>query len=228
MFQTREFLLLVVGSSIILELVVLELVAVLAAHDDTEVILELLLLEVLLGEVLDVTLAGVLVGKDNGKLGLLAGDGDGAGRGGARSIDLDFVVEELLETSNVDNLILDGDGAVDDNLLGSRLLRGHFYLFILRGERNEGRRLGTQDRGTEESGRIGRKRKGETQRQQPNQSPTIRRIFLRTQLFFRYATAHTLVYNRDREGEKGRWLAKGRELGLSKVLLSKKVGIFVD
>jgi hypothetical protein len=92
-----------------------------------KVITELLLLEVLLGEVLEVPLGeGSFCG--DLKLGLVAGDGDGFTKNTSLAVYLDAVVEELLEGSRVEHVVIDRGGAVDRELQDLLLsfLRGGF------------------------------------------------------------------------------------------------------
>ena len=77
---------------------VAELVGGLVGRDDVEVVTELLLLEVLLGEVLEVALGERGLGNDVEAV-LVAGDDDGVTEDTGLAVDLDAVVEELLERS---------------------------------------------------------------------------------------------------------------------------------
>jgi len=94
---------------------VAELVGGLVGGDHVEVIAELLLLQVLLGEVLEVSLGEGGFSSDE-KLGAVAGDGYCLAEHAGLAVDLDAVVKELLEGSGVKNLVIDGGGAVDGEL----------------------------------------------------------------------------------------------------------------
>ena len=103
-----------------IELEIAELVRVLVGSDDAEVITELLLLHVLLGKVLEVTLAEVDLGLDDDTV-LVLRDADGVGEVASLAINLDLLLEEIREIVEHDNIIGDGELAVDD-ILGDRLL----------------------------------------------------------------------------------------------------------
>ena len=106
------------------DLVVLKLVGVLRLGNNTKVITQLLLLEVSLGEVLQLTLGEAKVlGTGNSDLGAVTGDDNSAlGEVAGLSIsNLDTLVEVLLERSNVKNLIVDRCSAVNDELDGALL-----------------------------------------------------------------------------------------------------------
>ena len=107
-----------------------ELVSVLVGGNNAEVIAELLLLEVTLGEVLELTLGEAKVGGGgNGELGLLAGDDNVVGgEGTGLAVDLDAIVKVLLEGGNVEDLILNGSRAVKDELDGLLLAGLALYL----------------------------------------------------------------------------------------------------
>lgn len=80
-----------------------------------------MLLEELLGKVLEVTLGELLVGGD-GDLGVITtDDGDLIGQTTSAALDLDAIVEELLESRGIENLVTGGAGAVDDELVGDLL-----------------------------------------------------------------------------------------------------------
>ena len=105
-------------------MVVLELVRVLGLGNNTQVVTQLLLLEVSLGEVLQLTLGETKVlGTSNSDLGAVTGDNNSAlGEVAGLSIsNLDTLVEVLLERSNVKNLIVNRCSTVDDELDGALL-----------------------------------------------------------------------------------------------------------
>ena len=96
---------------------VTELVGALVRGNDTEPVAELVLLEELLGKVLEVTLGELLVGGD-GDLGIITTDnGHLIGETTGAALDLDAIVEELLESRGIENLVTSGAGAVDDELV---------------------------------------------------------------------------------------------------------------
>lgn len=49
----------------------------------------------------------------------LLADGDGVAQVSGAAVDLDSVVEELLESREIEDLVVDGRGAVDDELRGN-------------------------------------------------------------------------------------------------------------
>jgi hypothetical protein len=104
------------------DLEVAELVGVLRRGDDVKEITELLLLQVLLGEVLEVSLRERKLGGD-ADLGLVAGDGNLLTEVAGLAVDLDSIVEELLEGSNIEYLVLNRGGTIDGEL-GNGLLAG--------------------------------------------------------------------------------------------------------
>merc|ERR1712063_160325 len=98
-----------------------ELVNALGGGNDAEPVTELLLLEELLGEVLEVATGELLVRNDlDLSLALLA-DLDGVAKVTSAALNLDAVVKELLESLDVEDLVVDGLRAVDDELLGDLL-----------------------------------------------------------------------------------------------------------
>jgi len=107
-----------------------ELVSVLVGGNNAQVIAELLLLEVTLGEVLELTLGEAKVGgRGDGELVLLAGDDDVVGsEGTGLTVDLDAIVKVLLEGGNIEDLILNGSRAVKDELDGLLLAGLALYL----------------------------------------------------------------------------------------------------
>ena len=130
-----------------------ELVDTLGGRDDTEPVTELLLLEELLGaanssalhprppslhvhnlQVLQVAAGELLVSNDLDLSVTLLGDLDDIAEVTGAALDLDAVVKELLERLDVEDLVVDGLRAVDDELLGDllALLRagGGFLLYV--------------------------------------------------------------------------------------------------
>jgi len=102
-----------VSSLVVVDLEETELVGVLAVGEHAEELTEVLLLEVLLGEVLKVALGESDLGlNDEGVLVL--GDGDGLAEVAGLALNLDLVVHEALEVGENENVVLDGLGAVDD------------------------------------------------------------------------------------------------------------------
>lgn len=94
-----------------------ELVDTLGGGNNTEPVTELLLLEELLGKVLEVTTRKLLVGNDLDLYLALLADLDVITEVTGAALDLDAVVEELLESLDVEDLVVDGLRAVDDELL---------------------------------------------------------------------------------------------------------------
>ncbi|GMT25226.1 hypothetical protein PFISCL1PPCAC_16523, partial [Pristionchus fissidentatus] len=114
---TRHLVLVVRALILILvDVEVSELISVLGRSHHTEPVTEGVALEVLLGEVLEVSLGeGDLRGEDNAglvDLNLDAADGELTGL----SSDLDLLAEEVLEVLDVENLVLDGALALDVEL----------------------------------------------------------------------------------------------------------------
>lgn len=99
----------------------LELVDALGGGDDAEPVTELLLLEELLGQVLEVAARELVVGNDlNLALALLLDNNVVAEVVGA-ALDLDALLEELLKGGDVENLVGGGLGGVDDVLQAALL-----------------------------------------------------------------------------------------------------------
>jgi hypothetical protein len=92
---------------------------------------QLLLLQVLLGQVLEVSLGERELGVHD-DLGLISGDGDLGAELTGLAVHLDSVVEELLERSGVQNLILHRGGKIDGEL-SDVLLAGLLYGGFLEG-----------------------------------------------------------------------------------------------
>jgi hypothetical protein len=118
---------------------VLELEGLLVSGNDTEPVTELVLLQETLGEVLEVTLGERNVGSD-GDLGIsTTGNLDGFTKVVGTALDLDAIVKVLLESSGIEDLVVGGTRAVNDELLvllgGSRLGGGHHYRY--RGEKRK-------------------------------------------------------------------------------------------
>ena len=107
------------------DLVVLELVRVLRARDDPQVIPQLLLLQVPLGQVLELALGQPeLRGGGHRELRPVPGDGNAARREVSRlALDLDPLREVLLEGRDVKDLVVHRGLAVDHEL-DRGLLRG--------------------------------------------------------------------------------------------------------
>lgn len=113
--KARLFLILILV--LVGDVEVTELIGTLVRGNDTEPVTELVLLEELLGKVLEVTLGELLVGGD-GDLGVITtDDGDLVGQTTSAALDLDAIVEELLESRGIENLVTGGAGAVDDELV---------------------------------------------------------------------------------------------------------------
>jgi len=104
-------------------LVVFQLIAVLGCSNDSEVITQLLLLQVTLGKVLQLTLRETKVlWAGHGDLCAVPGDDNIAlGEVSSLSLNLDALVEVLLEGGNVKDLVVNWGGAVNDELDGGLL-----------------------------------------------------------------------------------------------------------
>lgn len=114
-----------------------ELVHALGGRDNAEPVTELLLLEELLGtakhqhctdtifgkysQVLQVAAGELLVGNDLDLAVTLLGDLDVLAEVTGAALNLDAVVKELLESLEIEDLVVDGLRAVDDELLGDLL-----------------------------------------------------------------------------------------------------------
>ena len=117
--MTRTRLLVIILLLVLHDVEEAELVDTLAGADDAQPVTELLLLEELLGQILEVA-AGELDVRDD--LDLVAadlGDGDGLAEVASAALDLDAVVQELLEGADVEDLVGDWLGAVDGVLWNS-------------------------------------------------------------------------------------------------------------
>ena len=101
----------------------LEFVDVLVGGDDSQVLTELLFLEVLLGQILEVSLGeGNLALNDSGVLVLA--NGDGLTKVGFLAFNLDVVNEPLDEVSKNEYVVLNGVSALDDVSVGWLLCLG--------------------------------------------------------------------------------------------------------
>ena len=95
-----------------------ELVDTLAGADDAEPVTELLLLQELLGQVLEVAAAELLVGDDFDLAVLEVGHRDGLAEVAGAAVDLDARLQEGGECRRVEDLVVGRLGGVDDVLLG--------------------------------------------------------------------------------------------------------------
>jgi len=105
----------------------LEAVLALGGADDAQPVTELLLLEELLGQVLEVATAEVLVSNDLDSAIAEVGDGDVLAEVAGAAVDLDALLQEGREGRGVEDAVLGRLGSVDDELLGrtlAALLRG--------------------------------------------------------------------------------------------------------
>ena len=101
----------------------LEFVDVLVGGDDSQVLTELLFLEVLLGQILEVSLGeGNLALNDSGVFVLA--NGDNLAKVGLLTLNLDVVDEPLDEVSENENVVLNGVSALDDESVGWLLCLG--------------------------------------------------------------------------------------------------------
>ena len=101
----------------------LEFVDVLVGGDDSQVLTELLFLEVLLGQILEVSLGeGNLALNDSGVLVLA--NGDNLAKVGLLTLNLDVVNEPLDEVSENENVVLNWVSALDDESVGWLLCLG--------------------------------------------------------------------------------------------------------
>ena len=100
---------------LVVDLEVSELIAVLGVGHNTEPVPEVVLLQVLLGEVLQVSLGEGDVGGE-GDLSLLPLHGELLAEVAGLASNLDALLEVLLEVSAVHDTILDGVGAVNEEL----------------------------------------------------------------------------------------------------------------
>lgn len=111
-------LLVVLVSLVVDDVEELELVDAARGGDDAEPVAELLLLEELLGQVLEVAAREVVVGNDLDLALALLLDDDVVAEVVGAALDLDALLEELLERGDVEDLVGGGLRSVDDELLG--------------------------------------------------------------------------------------------------------------
>lgn len=111
------------------DLEISELVSALGGGNNVQEISQLLLLQILLGQILQVSLGEGSLGVDN-DLGLLSGDGHLAGQLASLAVHLNSVVQELLERGGVQHLVLHRGGKVNGEL-GHGLLAGLLDLGFL-------------------------------------------------------------------------------------------------
>jgi ribosomal RNA-processing protein 12 len=117
----RNNLLLLLLALVVDDVVEAELVDTLGGGDNAQPVTELLLLEVLLGQVLEVATREGDV-SDNLDLALTnLGDDNVVTEVADTALDLDAVVEELLEGGDIEDLVARGLRSVDDVLLGDLL-----------------------------------------------------------------------------------------------------------
>ena len=105
----------------VMDVEVPELVGVLLGSNDTEPITEGVLLQILLGQILQIPLGERRLGRD-GDLSLLPGDADLVPQNTGLPVDLHTVMEKLLEDSGVKESIVDGGRQVQDELQVGGLL----------------------------------------------------------------------------------------------------------
>ena len=108
------------GGLIILNVEVSEFVVVLAGGDNSQVLLQVLLLEVLLGQVLQVSLAEGDAGLNDDIVGVL-GHGHGGAEVAGLAVNLDVLLEVVFEVAQNDDVVLDGELAVDGELVADLL-----------------------------------------------------------------------------------------------------------
>jgi ribosomal RNA-processing protein 12 len=94
----------------------LEAVLALGGTDDAQPVTELLLLEELLGQVLEVTTAEVLVGHNLDSAIAEVGDGDGLAEVAGTAVNLDALLQESRKGRRVENAVLGRLGSIDDEL----------------------------------------------------------------------------------------------------------------
>ena len=118
--------------SLLLDVEVLDLVGGLVDSDDVQELTETVSFEILLGEVLEVSFGKGDISL-NGDFLVVAVDSDLVSQFAGFSVDFDSVSEELCEVGSVEDLILDGLGAVNDegsSDLGLVFLGGTFLSFL--------------------------------------------------------------------------------------------------
>lgn len=119
MFYSKKANLLVILIGVIVDDVEeLELVDTTGGGDDTEPVTELLLLEELLGQVLEVAARELVVGNDLDLAITRRRDGDVIAQVVGAAVNLDVVLEELLKGRDVEDLVASRLRSVDDELLG--------------------------------------------------------------------------------------------------------------
>jgi hypothetical protein len=111
-------LLVVLVSLVVDDVEELELVDTARGGDDAEPVTELLLLEELLGQVLEVATRELIVGGDLDLAITDLLDDNVVTEVVGAAVDLDAVLEELLEGGDVEDLVAGGLRSVDDVLLG--------------------------------------------------------------------------------------------------------------
>lgn len=109
-------LLVVLVSLVVDDVEELELVDAARGGDDAEPVAELLLLEELLGQVLEVAAREVVVGNDLDLALALLLDDDVVAEVVGAALDLDALLEELLKRGDIENLVGGGLRSVDDEL----------------------------------------------------------------------------------------------------------------
>jgi len=112
--MSKRLLVIILGI-VVRDVEVTELVHALGRGNNVNVVTELLLLQVLLGEVLEVTLGERKLSSDE-DLGLLTGEGDLVAELASLAVDLDALKEETLELSALEEAILEWDRVVDGEL----------------------------------------------------------------------------------------------------------------
>ena len=112
--RTKAALVLLLGIGTA-DLEISELVSTLGGGNYVQEISQLLFLQILLGQILQVSLGKGSLGVDN-DLGLLSGDGHLAAELAGLAVHLDSVVKELLERGRVQHLILHRGGKVNGEL----------------------------------------------------------------------------------------------------------------
>merc|ERR1719464_1163838 len=115
--------------TLIIDLKVAELISVLVVSDNSEILTHLLLLQVLLSKVLEVALAEVNLCLNNDTILVLA-NSDGITKVASLAANLDLLGEEVREIVKDDNIILNGERAVDSVLVHSLLALGALLAFL--------------------------------------------------------------------------------------------------
>lgn len=106
----------------------LEAVLALVGGDDTEPVTELLLLEELLGQVLEVATGELLVSDDLDAAVTEVGDGDALAEVAGEAVNLDALLQEGGEGAGVEDTVVHGLGGVDDELF-ARFVLATFAVF---------------------------------------------------------------------------------------------------